>query len=330
MLWFKFKYKKACKYTGRRFSQFDECLNYFNEHGLKNKDKQNEPVPIAARLQTGRIKVKIIPKEDYDKKMEYEELRLTFKYADKYESRKKALYYYEQLWDRREFTKNLTAYRKLCSLYYDEGQYEKVLEVADQYFNSSARKTDSGISWFDKKVAQASKKLGKTPTQKTQQKPISTTTMSQKNSVNVNSMSNDELLFKYADLYEKGLLTRDEFDMKKKELLFNNAPSKPDTPRKIDENHIDTQVITIACSNFRKLIHYNIGDIIIVKYRRDNIRLEIVETDNPGHVYDDLDDNLKLTVVKDNFNILRNLNEEELIIIKCKGRSEEVVLKVVN
>ena len=44
--------------------------------------------------------------------MEYEELRLTFKYADKYESKKKALYYYEQLWDRREFTKNLTAYRK--------------------------------------------------------------------------------------------------------------------------------------------------------------------------------------------------------------------------
>ena len=56
-----------------------------------DKDKQNEPVPIAARLQTGRKKVKIIPKDDYDKKIEYEELRLTFKYADKYESRKKAL-----------------------------------------------------------------------------------------------------------------------------------------------------------------------------------------------------------------------------------------------
>ena len=327
LLWFKFKYKKACKYTGRRFSQFDECLNYFNEHGLKNKDKQNELVPIAARLQTGRKKVKIISQDDYDKKIEYEELRLTFKYADKYESRKKALYYYEQLWDRREFTKNLTAYRKLCSLYYDDGQYEKVLEVAEEYFNSSARKTDSGISWFDKKVAQASKKLGKTPTQKTQQKPISTTAMPPNKSVNENTMSNDELLFKYADLYEKGLLTRDEFDRKKKELLFNDTLSKPDISHKTDENHLDTPVITIACSNFRKLIRYNIGEIIIVKYRRDNIRLEIVETDNPGKVYGDLDDNLKLTVVKDNFNVIRSLNEGELIIIKCKGMSEEVVLK---
>ena len=31
--------------------------------------------------------------------------------------------------------------------------------------------------------------------------------------------SNDELLFKYAELYEKGLLTQDEFESKKKELL---------------------------------------------------------------------------------------------------------------
>ena len=330
LLWFKFKYRKACKYTGRHFSQFDDCLDYFNEHGLKNKYKQNEPVPIAARLQTGRTKVKIIPQEDYDKKIEYEELRLTYKYADKYESHKKALYYYEQLWDRREFTKNLTAYRKLCSLYYDDGQYDKVLEVADEYFNSGSRKTDSGISWFDKKVDQANKKLGKTPTQKTQQKPISATAIPSKNSVTVNSMSNDELLFKYADLYEKGLLTRDEFDRKKKELLFNDAPSKPNTLRKNDENHLDTPLITIACSNFRKLIHYNIGDIIIVKYRSDNIKLEIVETDNPEQVYGDLDDNLKLSVIKENFNVIRSLNEGELIIIKCKGRIEEVVLKVVN
>ena len=33
------------------------------------------------------------------------------------------------------------------------------------------------------------------------------------------STSNDELLFKYAELYEKGLITREEFDKKKKELL---------------------------------------------------------------------------------------------------------------
>ena len=31
--------------------------------------------------------------------------------------------------------------------------------------------------------------------------------------------TNDELLFKYAELYEKGLLTQDVFDSKKKELI---------------------------------------------------------------------------------------------------------------
>lgn len=171
--------------------------------------------------------------------------------------------------------------------------------------------------------------MGKTPTQKTQQKSINTVSIPPKNSVNANGMSNDELLIKYAELCEKGYLTREEFDRKKKELLFNDTPSKHDSSSKIDENHLDTPVITISCSNFRKLIRYNIGDIINVKYRRDNIRLEIVETDNPGHVYDDLEDNLKLTVVKENFNVIRSLNEGELIIIKCKGRSEEVAFKVV-
>lgn len=154
--------------------------------------------------------------------------------------------------------------------------------------------------------------------------------MPPKNSVNADSMSNDELLIKYAELCEKGYLTREEFDRKKKELLFNNTPSKPDTSSKFDENHLDSPIITIACSNFRKLIRYNIGDKIIVKNRRDKINLEIVKTDNPEHVYGDLDDNLKLTVVKENFNVIKSLNEGKLIIIKCKGMSEEVVLKVVH
>lgn len=340
LLWFKFKYKKACKYTGRRFSQFDDCLDYFNEHGIKNKDKQNEPVPIAARLQTGRRKVKIIPKDDYEKKMEYEELRLTYKYADKYESKKKALYYYEQLWDRREFTKNLTAYRKLCSLYYDAQQYEKVLEVAEEYFNSNARKTDSGISWFDKKVTQASKKLGKTPPQKTHQTSVNSNKISSKTPTNTNTMSNDELLFKYADLYEKGLLTRDEFDMKKKELLFNDSVSESDIPANvndntfendiasnINENNFDSPIITIACSNLTKLLKKNVGDVIIIQYYGESVSLEIVKTDNPGHIYEESATNLKFTVIKENFNVLRNLNKDGLITITCKGRSQEVVLK---
>lgn len=39
---------------------------------------------------------------------------------------------------------------------------------------------------------------------------------------NVQSSNNDELLFKYAELYEKGLLTKKEFEMKKEQLLNKN------------------------------------------------------------------------------------------------------------
>lgn len=320
LLWFKLKYKKACSYTGCSFSNFEDGLNYFNEHGLKNKEKQNEPVPIAARLQTGRKKVKVISQEGHDEKSEYTALRLNYKYANKYESSRKALYYYEQLWDRREFSKNLTAYKKLCSLYEDTEQYDKVIEVAEEYFNSNARKTKTSPAWFDKKIDKASKRLGKSPTRKTQPKPAKTS-----------PMSNDEKLFKYADMYEKGLLTRDEFDRKKKELLFNDDSSKPDVSSKSNEDYIDSPVITIAGTNLTKLFGSDIGDRITVQYSRDKIRLEIVDILNPRKVYKKVTDkNLKFNIVKENFEVLKSLNEGELITFKTKGRSGEVVLKVVS
>lgn len=326
LLWFKFKYRKACTKIGRRFSKFDDCLDYFNEHGLKNKDKQNEPVPISARIKTGRRKVKIISQEDYDKKIEYNELRLKFKYADKYESSEKALQYYEQLWDMPEFSKNIPSYEQLCLLYYETQQYEKVIEVAEEYFNSNANKTKASISRFDKLITKSSKKLGKTPKQKTRN-DVNTNNISSLNHINTKTMSNDEKLFKFADMYEKGLLTREEFDMKKKELLFKDTSSEPNIPSNVNKNHYDSPIITISCSNFTKLLKYNVGDTIIVKNRRDKIKLEIVNTDNPGHAYEYLDNPLKLTVVKENFSVIRSLNIGELITIKCKGRSQEVVLK---
>ena len=36
-----------------------------------------------------------------------------------------------------------------------------------------------------------------------------------------NSSNNDDILIKYFDMFEKGLITREEFELKKKE-LFNN------------------------------------------------------------------------------------------------------------
>ena len=159
ILWFKLDFKKACKYANYDFNEFYSYLNYFNEHGLKNKDKQNDPVPIAARIQINKNKVNIISKEDFDKKSRKKELEYNYKFARLYESSAKALSYFEKLWDEEDFNRNLTAYKRLCPFYDDTGQYEKVIEISNEYFASDAKKTKSSPDWFKKKIAKAESKL---------------------------------------------------------------------------------------------------------------------------------------------------------------------------
>ena len=52
---------------------------------------------------------------------------------------------------------------------------------------------------------------------------------------NVSTTSNADELIKYAELYEKGLLTKEEFDLKKSELLSSNKPASVDDASSMDE-----------------------------------------------------------------------------------------------
>jgi len=316
LAWFKLEFKKACGYTGTNFSIFEDYLNYFKEHGLKNKDKQNDPVPIAARIKTGRKKVKITTQETFDKKSKKKELTLKFKFADKYESEKDALNYFEQLWDQRLVNRSLTNFKKLCSLYYDNEQYEKVINVANQYFESNARKSTSNIAWFENKVNNANKRLGKPSTRNVS------------NKVSTNKMSNDELLFRYAELYEKGLLTKDEFDKKKKELLFSDNSFEKSNVSKITEDYEGNEnVITVAGNNFSKLLSCDIGDIIIIhqsKYKFTAINFQIIDIQNPDDIYTKKNDDVVIRVVEKNFNIVRN---SDVLTVKHKSRSGQITLK---
>ena len=161
ILWFKYEFRRACEYSFTNFSEFDEYLKYFNNHGLKNKDKQNDPVPIAARIKIKGGNVKIIPQDVFEKEHEEKELSLEYKFARKYGSSKETLYYLEQLWNQEGFKRNLTAYKRLCSLYEDTGQYDKVIEVANDYFESNAKRTRTSPDWFKKKIKKAEAKLNK-------------------------------------------------------------------------------------------------------------------------------------------------------------------------
>ena len=67
---------------------------------------------------------------------------------------------------------------------------------------------------------------------------------------NIPTTSNADELLKYAELYEKGLLTKDEFDMKKVELLGNpnvdeNYSKKESSP----ENNVTDEYTPNFCPN---------------------------------------------------------------------------------
>ena len=272
LLWFKLEFKKACKYTSTNFKVFNGYLNYFKSHGLKNKDKQNDPVPIAARIKIGKYGVKIISQEDFDKKSEENEISLKYKFARMYESNEKTLYYLERLWKQPGFTKNLTAYKRLCSLYEDTEQYEKVLEIADEYFKSNAKRTKSSPAWFKKKIRNAESKL------------------------NANSGNN--------------------------EIAQNHI--------ELQQNSLENNVITVASNNFTKLLSSNVGDEIIVQQsnnKYNTIKLEIVNIDNPKNTYKPNEGKVIINIIEENFGIVTDLDETELLIIKHKNRRGKIILK---
>ena len=157
LLWFKLEFKNACKYTNQNFNEFSRYLDYFNNHSLKNKDKQNIPVPIAARIKKSND---VMSQEDFDNLSKKKEVEYNYKFEYRYGSNKKALYYFEQLWDQEGFSRNLTAYKRLCSFYEDDKQYDKVIEISKEYFKSDARKTESSPEWFWRKIKTAESMLG--------------------------------------------------------------------------------------------------------------------------------------------------------------------------
>ncbi len=65
---------------------------------------------------------------------------------------------------------------------------------------------------------------------------------------NISTTSAADELLKYAELYEKGLLTKEEFDLKKSELLSNNQ-NIDEQPVSIDENESIEEPLIKFCSN---------------------------------------------------------------------------------
>lgn len=133
---------------------------------------------------------------------------------------------------------------------------------------------------------------------------------------------NEELLSKYYELYVKGLLTTEEFDKKKKELIPTNT--------KFNNGYEEIDLITVSKRNFSVAVSCEIGEQISVKpagRKNNSVLFEIIEIDNPDDIYfnNRYAPALKLNSV--NFNMLKNLGTNSLIRIEHNGLHGGVILR---
>lgn len=157
---FKLRLREIKKYLSFDFEIYNQLIEQYKLNGALKENICNSPVVVADRIRIGR-KVQIISQKEYDDELEFEDLRNKYKYCYNFASSKEALYYFEKLWDKKQFNRNLTAYKRLCGFYEDVGDWESVIKVANDYFDSDAKVTSSSPEWFKEKIRIAESHLPK-------------------------------------------------------------------------------------------------------------------------------------------------------------------------
>lgn len=152
-----------------------------------------------------------------------------------------------------------------------------------------------------------------------------------------NNHSTNRLLSKYLELYEKGLLTKDEFEKKKKEIISNSySESKEKSYTHIQHyEKFSEDAISVARNNYYKLLRGDIGVKVIARQsnkKSNMIKLEIVNIYNPEGLYKNISSNSPKTINinKDNFNKIKKFSTGTLIGIKCQKRRGKVTLRIID
>lgn len=224
-LWFSHKLLVLKKKGLTTDDEINEHLQYFMENGNFNKSKENYPVILAERIfyrKAGYV--------DIDNQYTYERTQIRYELEEigRQLAREKD---YEGIIEFNlgvlEHTnfKTTKIYKNLVTAYEKLGDYDSMVNIISLFFKNGYNIGVTTKDWFDKRINKINKKLGTSFTQedfilmsieelKEEYPKNSSSSINHKSSV-----SNDELLFKYAELYEKGLLTKEEFDKKKMELL---------------------------------------------------------------------------------------------------------------
>lgn len=317
--WFLYKLRDLESQNLITNDEIDELLEYYENHGFLNKHKENEPTVLSDRIfQRRNGTIEIDTQYGYDKQQHKYEIKEKGRWLERCNLFEDAL---ELYWEQVQTTATGASdyYQRLAIIYERMHEFENELYVLTLFYKQRYHI-----------VGKSTKKYFQNRLDKVNQGLRTSYTVEDflNDNVNINN-ENDDIQVKSAS---------------NDELLFNDGPSEPDIPTKfndnsfeqvmsneVNENHLEIPFITIAGTNLTKLLKRNVVDIIIVQYYNDNVWLEIVDIHNPNHVYKESNsDNLKFTVIRENFEILKSLNEGELITFKTKGQSQEVVLKKVT
>lgn len=198
-------------------NEIDELLENYEKHGLLNKHDENNPIFLADRIfqrRNGTIEV--------DSQYRYE------KQQEKYEIKEKGLYLercklfedaLELYWNQVRTTAKGASdfYQRLAMIYERLNDYENELYVLTLFYKQRYHIVGKTTKkFFEKRLEKVNFALR---TSYTVEDFLKGNVDIKEANIGKKSTKNDELLFKYAELYEKGLLTKEEFDKKKKELL---------------------------------------------------------------------------------------------------------------
>lgn len=200
--------------------EIDSLVSYYDAHGALNKPEEHKPIFIADRIfQRKNGDIKLDNQYNYEKQEEKYALKEKGSYLERYGLYDDAIKFYTEIVDENS-NGAIEGYKRLAYIYEMLGEYEKELEIIQRFYQKKYRSVGKYTKdEFVKRTRNLNKALGTSYTIDDFIHGNVNQNRAAENNDSYSNLSNDEKIFKFADMYEKGLLTREEFEMKKKELL---------------------------------------------------------------------------------------------------------------
>lgn len=201
--------------------EIESLVTYYDSHGALNKPKEHDPIFIADRIfQRKNGDVKLDDQYHYEKQEEKYALKEKGSYLERYGLYDDAIEFYTEIVNKNS-NGAIEGYKRLAYIYEMLGEYDKELEIIQRFYQKKYKSVGKYTKdEFEKRTRNLNRALGTSYTiEDFIHGDINQNNNNAKKNDSYSNLSNDEKLFKFAEMYEKGLLTREEFEMKKKELL---------------------------------------------------------------------------------------------------------------